>query len=119
MLIITNNPYVNEKYKNSYFIVGTSKELLTKVRDMIYKGHELISHPLGASLRMMLSPYRSIIITDKVVTLNNFHVEIVSKSIEMYINTIGRRKNDLKNEKDYAAIDLLLLESALKEVAKV
>lgn len=115
LIIVTNNPCVKEKYENVYFVKGDSEKLLLKVRDMIYEGHELISHPLGASLRMMFSPYHSVIVTEEIVLLNEFHVEIISKSIENYKNTMGVRKEDIKNANDYARIDYLLLENAFKE----
>ena len=82
---------------------------------MVYMGHELVTHPLGASLRMMFSPYRSVVVTDeKVVPLNELHAEIIGKAIESYKNVIGVRMKDVKNMGDYAKIDYLLLKNVLQ-----
>lgn len=115
IIVITNNPNVREKYKNIYFVEGGFEDLLLKVRDMVYMGHELVTHPLGASLRMMFSPYRSVVVTDeKVVPLNELHAEIIGKAIESYKNVIGVRMKDVKNMGDYAKIDYLLLKNVLQ-----
>lgn len=115
IIVITNNPDVREKYKNIYFVEGGFEDLLLKVRDMVYMGHELVTHPLGASLRMMFSPYRSVVVTDeKVVPLNELHAEIIGKAIESYKNVIGVRMKDVKNMGDYAKIDYLLLKNVLQ-----
>lgn len=115
IIVITNNPDVREKYKNIYFVEGGVEDLLLKVRDMVYMGHELVTHPLGASLRMMFSPYRSVVVTDeKVVPLNELHAEIIGKAIESYKNVIGVRMKDVKNMGDYAKIDYLLLKNVLQ-----
>lgn len=115
IIVITNNLDVREKYKNIYFVEGGFEDLLLKVRDMVYMGHELVTHPLGASLRMMFSPYRSVVVTDeKVVPLNELHAEIIGKAIESYKNVIGVRMKDVKNMGDYAKIDYLLLKNVLQ-----
>ncbi len=63
--IVTNNPLVKLELENLYFVEGSYEDVLIKVRDLIYEGIELISHPLGASMRMLYSPYRSIIVGGK------------------------------------------------------
>ncbi|WP_028856302.1 GrdX family protein [Psychrilyobacter atlanticus] len=115
-LIVSNNPMVKEKFDNVYFIEGTSRELLEKVRDLVHSGSELLTHPLGASLRMMFSPYFSVIVKEKEGKLNCFHTEIIESSIEKYNQHMGVREEDIKNSKDYAIVDYKLLESALGEI---
>lgn len=115
-LIVSNNPMVKEKFDNVYFIEGTSRELLEKVRDLVHSGSELITHPLGASLRMMFSPCFSVVVKEKQGKLNNFHAEIIESSIEKYNQHMEVREEDVKNSKDYAVVDYKLLESALGEI---
>lgn len=115
-LIVSNNPMVKEKFDNVYFIEGTSRELLEKVRDLVHSGSELITHPLGASLRMMFSPCFTVVVKEKQGKLNNFHAEIIESSIEKYNQHMEVREEDVKNSKDYAVIDYKLLESALGEI---
>ncbi len=59
--IVTNNPNVKGVYEELLFVDGTFLEVLINVRDLVHQGYELISHPLGSSIRTMYSPYRSII----------------------------------------------------------
>ncbi|CAM2873872.1 GrdX family protein [Hathewaya histolytica] len=115
-LIVTNNPIVKEKNSNVYFVEGSMEELLIKVRDLVHKDFELVTHPLGASLRMIFSPYRSVILKKNQGSSNYFHIELIENSIEKYRNHMEVRNEDKKNAKDYALIDSTLLESAFSEI---
>jgi hypothetical protein len=115
-MIITNNPSVVEKYpENVFFIGGSVEQVLVKVRDMVHKGHELISHPLPASLRILFSPYRSVIIGGNSGDIDPLQVEIAENSILKYKRHMDVREIDQGNNEDYQKIDLILLESALKD----
>jgi hypothetical protein len=114
-LIITNNPLVAEKYENVLWTDGSVEKTLIIVRDFIHQGYELVSHPLAASLRMLFSPYRSIIIDKKKEKLNFEHAQIIEDSIIKYKKHMDLRKTDEKTRDDYKKIDLLLLEAALSE----
>lgn len=117
--IVTNNPLVKKKFNNVCFVEGTMEEVLIKVRNLVYENFELVTHPLGASIRIMFSPYRSIIIGKKNERLNTTHVEIIEGSIDKYKEHMKLRKKDLKNADDYALIDLTLLESAFSELENI
>jgi hypothetical protein len=114
-MIITNNPLVAEKYENVLWTDGSVEKTLIIVRDFIHQGYELVSHPLAASLRMLFSPYRSIIINNKKEKLNFEHAQIIEDSIIKYKKHMDLRKTDEKTRDDYKKIDLLLLEAALSE----
>lgn len=116
--IITNNPGVKENQKNTYFVEGSFEDVLIKVRDLVHEGHELISHPLGASIRMFFSPYRSVIVGNKIEGIKEAYIETIENSIENYRKNMKEREPDMKNERDYALIDSQLLESALEEFKK-
>lgn len=111
--IITNNPVVKEKYSNVHFIEGSYLDVLIAVRDLIHKGYELITSPLGASARILFSPYRTIIIGGKKENINPYYVEIIENSILNYRKNMENRKVDKVNEKDYALVDLKHLEAVL------
>lgn len=115
VVIITNNPIVAEKHEHVLFVNGSVEEILTKVRDFVHEGYELISHPLPASLRMMFSPYRSVILGRKLEKMDFFSAEIIEDSIIKFKNHMDFRKADIVNGDDYKTIDQLLLESALHE----
>lgn len=117
--IVTNNPNVKGVYEEVLFVDGTFLEVLLNVRDLVHQGYELISHPLGASIRMMYSPYRSIIVGNKLNETNEAHIEIIESSIYNYKNTMQRREPDKANSKDYAVIDLNILKSAFDELKTI
>lgn len=114
-VIITNNPVVAEKHDNVLFIDGSVEEILIKVRDLVHEGYELINHPLPASLRMMFSPVRSVIIGRKLEKMDVFSAEIIEDSLIKYKNHMDFRKTDYINRDDYQRLDQLLLQSALNE----
>lgn len=64
--VITNNPLVKEKFAQTcslrYEELPTL-ELFQLVRDLIQKGHKLLTHPLAGSVKPNETPYRSIMIS--------------------------------------------------------
>jgi hypothetical protein len=114
-LIVTNNPAVAEREANILFVAGSTEETLVKVRDLIHEGYELISHPLAASLRMMFSPFRSVILGKQSTKVDLVSVEIIEDSIIKHKKHMDFRKQDTANGEDYKMIDLILLEAALAE----
>ena len=117
--IISNNPLIKNEFSNVIFIEGTFMDVLIKVRDMIYLGHELITHPLGASIRMLFSPYRSILVGDKTDNNNEVFIRTIESSIENYNKHMEVRKPDIENSSDYAVIDKELIVSAIKEYERL
>lgn len=113
--IITNNPAIKDDFDNVIFVEGGYLDVLIKVRDLVYTGHELINHPLGASIRMMFSPYRSIMVGDITTTNNKYFMETIENSIINYKKHMEVRLVDNNNNEDYATIDKELLISAIRE----
>ena len=114
-LIITNNSSVAEKYEPVIFVDGSVEEVLIQVRDYVHRGYELISHPLPASLRMMFSPVRSVILGRWLETVDYYSAEVIEDSIIKYRNHMDFRRIDYANEADYKMIDLILFESSFNE----
>lgn len=117
--IVTNNPSVKDKYENVIFVDGSYSDVLSKVRDLVHTGAELINHPLGASIRMFFSPYRSIIIRENAVDKNEFYIKTIEASIENYNKNMENRDPDVENDEDYSFIDESLLSSALEEYKRM
>ncbi len=109
MLIITNNPLVREKVKNVLYVEGTFLHVLTKTRDKIFLGHKLITHPLNASIKMMFSPYRSVVISKSSESFNEDHAIIIENSISTYNKIIASRKTDILHNEDYKTLDFELI----------
>jgi len=114
--ILTNNPSVAAKYENVLYIEGTVDDVLVKTRNLIQRGESLVTHPLPASIRMMYTPYRSIVIGQASGSSDFLQLEIVEESITKYRRIIEYRNVDIKNNRDYENLDLWLLESALYEM---
>lgn len=117
--IVTNNPSVKDKYRNIVYVNGSFKDVLLKTRDLVHQGSKLINHPLGASSRMFFSPYRSIIIQEKINGGDEYHIRLIENSIETYDKHIESRSPDLKNRDDYSFLDRELLDSALDELKRI
>lgn len=115
-LIVSNNPLVRLDFENMIFVEGSYEDVLIKVRDLVYEGEELVSHPLTASIRMLYSPYRSIILGNKNSKVDPFHMEIIENSIIDYRKNLKDRKVDWKNKDDYALIDYELLKSTFRDL---
>ena len=113
-LILTNNPLLKGEAKVS-FVDGNYLDTLIKARDLVHKGHKLISSPLAASIRMMFSPYRSILLEEKTSNINQYYIDTIETSIITYKKHMEVREVDLVNEKDYAIIDKELLRGAIEE----
>lgn len=112
--IVSNNSLVKEKFDCVEFVDGSYIDVLIATRDLIHKGCSSVSHPLPASIRMVFSSIRSIVIEES----NNFDensILIIEEAIDKYNLTMKNRKVDFKNVKDYEIVDLMLVESALEE----
>ncbi len=112
--IITNNKSVYSKYQDVEYVDTDFRGILIKARDYIHSGYSLEHHPLPASIRMLLSPYRTIILSDRKDTEES--TIMLEKSIEQYDMTLGKRTPDYNNGKDYEIIDMTLMESTIKEL---
>lgn len=115
-LLVTNNPMIKNKFSDSVIVEGEFEDVLTKTRDLVYKGYKLISFPLPASIRMMYSPIRTILISLELSTVDENSVKIIDDSIRKYELIIGKRRIDIRNKKDYEIIDYDLTISAIKEI---
>lgn len=111
VVIVTNNAYVINEYKNTINVSGEYLDVLYKVRDLTHLGYSLLTHPLGASIRMFYSPVRSVALKKG---FSEKSVEIIENSIETYINTMGVRRPDYKNDEDYKTLDAVLLKEGIE-----
>ena len=116
MVVVTNNPLLKEE-ENVLFVEGMFRDVLIKVRDMVYTGYELISHPLFASSRMMFSPYRTVILGQKRALPVQVECQIAEDSIISYDKMTARRNYQPEHNGDYADVDKQLYLAALEEIA--
>ena len=82
------------------FVEGTFRDVLVKVRDMVYSGHKLVTHPLFASSRMMFSPFRTVIVGDEPGEVSPEECQIAEESIISYENLTARRRRQPEHDND-------------------
>ncbi|CAH2213436.1 GrdX family protein [Tepidibacter aestuarii] len=120
-MIITNNSLVYEKFDEKIEIVYLSEcsylKTLEYVRDMIHKGHKLLTHPLSGSLKPNETPFKSIAIGKKVENLDFEGLSIIENSIASAQKLIKGKPTPKYAERileDFRLIDLSLIENAIK-----
>ena len=87
LLIVTNNPLVAEGLPKDYAVDYeniTYREILIKVRDLVYGGHRLYTHPLSGSVKPNETPYKSIVISKNPVGMEAGDAAPISGSIEVF-----------------------------------
>ena len=116
MLIVTNNPLLKGE-EGTQFVEGTFRDVLITVRDLVFSGYELVSHPLFASSRMMFSPFRTVILGKKMDLPSPEECQVAENSIILFDNVTAHRNVQPEHDDDYAQMDLRLHQSALREIA--
>ena len=117
-LIITNNPLVErclrEYYEVSFLPDESYRGILVLVRDKIYLGHKLYTHPLSGSVKPNETPYKSVVISKAVHGFDAGEAEIISNCIAAF-DKFSPRKRPLSDKilNDFQLIDYTLLCSAL------
>lgn len=122
-IIITNNPYVYDKYKDQYDIdykeEYTYMNVLEKVREKVHEGHELKSHPLSGSVKPNETPYKTILISNSTSSLDESGLEIIEESIITVRKFYNNEKTPIWTESvldDFRVIDLSLIQNVLDKI---
>ncbi|MDO4712027.1 MAG: GrdX family protein [Peptostreptococcaceae bacterium] len=114
-ILITNNSLLKDLELDTIFVEGSVEEVLIQTRDHVHKGHDLISSPIGASIRMMLSPIRSVIISSSISRSNEQSVLQLETAMEKQRMIMANRGIDIKNVEDYMRVDRELILAAISE----
>lgn len=115
--IITNNPLVLKEIGSEYpveYLDVSYEEILKRVRDYIYKGHALLSHPLSGSIKPNETPYKSVMVSEKAAQTDFQSVEIIEKAIATCLKFAPRPvKYKPEVYEDFQMVDRTLIESAI------
>ena len=114
MIVVSNNPLMRDE-ADVLFVEGTFRDVLVKVRDMVYEGYELVTHPLFASLGMMWSPYRTVVLGEKKDRASDFEMETVDHALRSYEQVTEGRVQFPEHADDYAWMDKSLYLSAMED----
>lgn len=115
--IVTNNPLVKEKLGEEFhveFLEISYKEVLETVRNYVYDGYELLTHPLSGSVKPNETPYKSIMVAETKGTVDFEQVDIIERAVRAV------DKFEFKSDKyaphvydDFQLVDLSLIKSAI------
>ena len=116
--IITNNPLaascLPEEYRVELWEALSYRQILVKVRDLVYAGHRLYTHPLSGSVKPNETPYKSIVISRNRRTMDSDEALLIASAVETF-DKFAPRNRRLTEEmyRDFQLIDYTLLCGAL------
>jgi len=115
-ILITNNPMVEAQFKDMFKVEYIETDLigiLTHVRDMVHKGHILLTHPLTGSVKPNESPYKSVMITGKSGSTDTQSVIMIGECILTAQKFIPKQIAE-KYLNDLQMVDLSLIRTAVQ-----
>jgi len=114
--LVTNNPLVKTKYENDFTVDFTETDLigiLIRARDLIHKGHKLLTHPLSGSVKPNETIYKTIMISETPGETDMQSVVIIEDCI-IAAEKFTQRQLPEQFIYDMQVVDLSLIESAVK-----
>jgi len=85
--------------------------VLIRVRDLIHKGHRLLTHPLSGSIKPNETKYKSVLISSNTGNIDLQSVNIIGESI-LTAQKFPSRQFTEKYLSDMQTVDLSLIKSA-------
>lgn len=83
--IITNNPLVktvlSDYYKVEFYEDLSYRDILVKVRDLVYSGYELLTHPMAGSVKPNETMYKSIVVGTDVKGVEIEHCNLMMNAM--------------------------------------
>lgn len=116
-MVITNNPLVRSRLDDTHEVIYLElsyEEFLKVVRDRIYEGHRLLTHPLSGSVKPKETPYKSVLISERKEKVDGESVRLIENAI-LVCQKFQDKSKYYKEEvyKDFQLVDWTLLESGL------
>lgn len=116
-MVITNNPLARSRLDDTHEVIYLElsyEELLKVVRDRIYEGHRLLTHPLSGSVKPKETPYKSVLISERKEKVDGESVRLIENAI-LVCQKFQDKSKYYKEEvyKDFQLVDWTLLESGL------
>lgn len=116
-IIVTNNPQVLETFhkdKEVLFKEVDFKEILTVVRDLVYQGKELLTHPLSGSVKPLETHYKSVLISKADKGPTDFRsVQLIESALNACTKFAYKNDNDKQTLEDMQVVDLALISGAI------
>lgn len=121
-IFVTNNDRAAAEFSDraeQIVLLEDYREVLVTVRDLIYAGHKLLSHPQASSLKPNQTPYRTVLVYGEVGKVDFNDVSLIEKAIETFDKWQEIRHTPVYNEKiayDYKTIDLSMIENIIPKL---
>lgn len=118
-LILTNNPMVSKMDTdiNISYEDCTLLEVLIKARDLIHKGHILLTHPLSGSVKPNETPYKSLIVSESPQKEDYYDslktIEQSIQTVEKFLKIANTPEWSQKILEDFQVIDCTLIKGAI------
>ncbi len=117
-LIVTNNALVEacmgDCFRVRLFPELSHREILLNVRDLVYLGHTLYTHPLSGSVKPNRTPFKSVAVSRAPRAFSAEEAGIIAEAI-VALDKFGQARRELleSEKKDLQLIDYTLLAGAL------
>ncbi len=121
-IFVTNNDRAAAEFGDraqQVILLENYRDVLVQVRDLIYAGHKLLSHPQASSLKPNQTPYRTILVYGETQSMDFNDVSLIEKAIETFDKWQDIRQTPVYNEKiayDYKTIDLSMIENIIPKL---
>ncbi len=120
MLLVTNNAKVRDRFGDDVelvFVEGGHADVLARARDLVHKGHRLLTHPLAGSVKPNETPFRSVALESRAGAADPESVALIEDGLAACRKFPPRflRGEDAPEsmKEDFAEIDLRLIEGAI------
>ena len=122
-VLVTNNPKALEKYKDDpkigveFIENGDFLAVLTAVRDHVYDGWHLLSHPQASNLKPNQSPYKTVLVSEDIQAADHNqdveYIEYALYNVEKLTRGMAPPAWREKVLPDFMTVDLDVVESAI------
>lgn len=119
-ILVTNNPYFqingNMYEEKIEYLDYDYLNLLYFVRDKVHLGHRILTHPLSGSVKPNEIPYKSVIISSSINSIDFESLQIIENSIQVskkFIDMGLKIIDEPRAYNDYEIVDLSLIKSFL------
>ncbi len=117
MVMVSNNTAISAGASVEILRVeGDSMDVMNRVRDLVHTGYKILSHPLGASIKMLHSPVTSVLLEKGDGPIDPSSLSLIESDILKLGTVMGERPFDHRNREAYELIDRNRMQSALNEL---
>lgn len=119
IMIISNNPLVPCGPQDIEIKSTGVLDVLITARDLVHRGHHLLTHPFAGSVKPNENPYRSVVVTKDVFGVDYQSVQIIEGCLCVAKRMVAERpyrNYPLEVLLDLQLIDKSLLDSGLESL---